>query len=67
MNLSKFQEIVEDRGAWHAAIHGVAKSHGLANSSRKWYYKFLSMDASSVTWPHLTEKIVRKCSITVCP
>ena len=26
MNLSKFQEILEDRGAWHAAVHGVAKS-----------------------------------------
>ena len=26
MNLSKFQEIVEDRGAWHAAVHGVTKS-----------------------------------------
>ena len=26
MNLSKFQDIVEDRGAWHAAAHGVAKS-----------------------------------------
>ena len=26
MNLSKFQEIVEDRGAWCAAVHGVAKS-----------------------------------------
>ena len=25
-NLSKFQEIVEDRGAWQAAVHGVAKS-----------------------------------------
>ena len=25
MNLSKLQEIVEDRGAWHAAVHGVAK------------------------------------------
>ena len=23
MNLSKLQEIVEDRGAWHAAVHGV--------------------------------------------
>ena len=27
MNLSKIQEILEDRGAWPAAIHGVAKSH----------------------------------------
>ena len=25
MNLSKLQEIVEDRGAWCAAVHGVAK------------------------------------------
>ena len=27
MNLSKFQEIVEDRGAWFAAVHGVTKNH----------------------------------------
>ena len=26
MNLSKLQEIVDDRGAWHATVHGVAKS-----------------------------------------
>ena len=26
MNLSKLQEIVEDRGPWHAAVHGVTKS-----------------------------------------
>ena len=26
MNLSKFQEMVKDREAWHAAIHGVAES-----------------------------------------
>ena len=26
MNLSKLQEMVKDRKAWHAAIHGVAKS-----------------------------------------
>ena len=26
MNFSQFQEIVKDKGAWHAAIHGVAKS-----------------------------------------
>ena len=25
MNLSKLQEIVKDREAWHAAIHGIAK------------------------------------------
>ena len=26
MNLSKHQEIAKDRGAWCAAVHGVAKS-----------------------------------------
>ena len=24
--LSKFQEMVKDRGAWHAVVHGVTKS-----------------------------------------
>ena len=26
LNLSKLQEIVKDREAWHAAVHGVVKS-----------------------------------------
>ena len=26
MYLSRLQELVLDRGAWHAAVHGVAKS-----------------------------------------
>ena len=26
MNLNKLGEIVEDRGAWQAAVHGVTKS-----------------------------------------
>ena len=26
MSLSKFREIVKDREAWHATVHGVAKS-----------------------------------------
>ena len=26
MNLGKFQEMVKDKEAWHAAVHGVTKS-----------------------------------------
>ena len=26
MNLSKLWEILKDRGAWHAAVHGIVKS-----------------------------------------
>ena len=26
MSLSKLQEIVEDRGAWRATVHGITKS-----------------------------------------
>ena len=26
MNLNKVQEIVKDRGAWHAAVHEVAEA-----------------------------------------
>ena len=31
MSLSKLQEIVKDREAWHAAVHGFAKSQTLSD------------------------------------
>ena len=35
MNLNKLREMVEGRGAWHAAVHGVTKSqHSLATEQR---------------------------------
>ena len=32
MNLSKFWEMVKERKAWHAAVHGVADSWTLLSS-----------------------------------
>ena len=32
MNLSKLQELVTDREAWHAVVHGVAKNQTLLNN-----------------------------------
>ena len=34
MSLSKFRELVMDREAWHAEIHGVAKSRTRLNDWR---------------------------------
>ena len=31
MNLSKLREIMKDREAWHAAVHGVTKSQTILN------------------------------------
>ena len=36
MNLGKFQEIVKDREAWNAALHGVAKSDRTEGLNNKW-------------------------------
>ena len=33
MNLSKLQEIVEDRGAWNAAFHGGHKESNTNNTN----------------------------------
>ena len=36
MNPSKLQEMVKDKGGWHAAVHGVAKSWTrLSNSTTR--------------------------------
>ena len=45
MSLSKLQEMVEDREAWHAAVHRVAKSHTQLSNNN---IQFSSVQYSSV-------------------
>ena len=37
MKLSKLQEIVNVREAWHTAVHGVRVEHNLATKQQKGY------------------------------
>ena len=43
MNLSKLQEIVSNREAWHATVHGVAKSQTWLSdwTTNMWYFQCL--------------------------
>ena len=46
-NLGKLQDIVKDRGAWRAAVHGVTKSQKWLSdwtTTIIWYLKLLELD-----------------------
>ena len=43
VHLSKLQEVVKDREAWHAAVHGVAKRHDLATEKQQYITESLYM------------------------
>ena len=50
VSLRMFRELVKDKGAWHAAVHGVAKSQtrlsdqiATVNSMRYYHYCFVEL------------------------
>ena len=44
LNWSKLQEIVRDREAWHAAVHGFEKSHDLVTEQRMFHFIKLKIE-----------------------
>ena len=46
MNLSKLWEVVKDREAWHASVHGVTKSRTRLSASTTTSYTFSSLISS---------------------
>ena len=45
MNLGKLQEMVRDREAWHAAVHGVAKESEVTNTFTFWFWRIWPADS----------------------
>ena len=65
LNLSKLQEIVEDRGAWHATVCGISKSQtDLAIEKKSKLLMFAKLSASysaflpSLPILHFTDRTV---------
>ena len=62
MSLSKLQELVMDREAWHAAVHGVAKSQ---TQLRDWTELIEHLN-KTVNRLDLTEKLQNRHSFQLC-
>ena len=61
MSLSELQELVMDREAWRAVIHGVAKSQTRLSdwTELNWYWERISKTVTVCRWWYYTLKILK--------
>ena len=58
MNLSKLQEIVEDRGAWRTAVHGVTESDVTLVTEQQQHTLYQTLCLNYNMFPHLEVFII---------
>ena len=66
MNLSKLWEIVEDRGAWHAVVHGVIKNWTQFSDWTRMTWPLSSFTPLALTTTKMISTLQGLCSSNTC-
>ena len=67
MSLNRFQELVMDREAWHAAVHGLAKSQTWLRDWTELYWSFLEAQNSFFHKEYEHSNLTTYLSVTSFP